>query len=154
MQLHAFVLTASLIRVISARPQQPAAVEPAAAAAVTQACGLPLVYSKCNSADRSWTNCNDAIGSSIFPNIGTDPKYTYTDEQIYRGAIHFGPNFDPKKPAVILFPGTGLPTYDTYRDTVINLLVKDGLNPVWVNPTFSKTQFSTNDAQISAEFAA
>jgi hypothetical protein len=115
-------------------------------------CGIPIVYTACSTDPHSWTNCN-AVKPGLYPALSTDPTYS-VDEATLRSAIHIPPTYNNNVPAVILIPGTALPTYDTYKDTIIARLTSDGLNPVWVNPPYSSTMFSSGDAQITAEFAA
>jgi hypothetical protein len=115
-------------------------------------CGIPIGLGSCSSDPHSSTNCN-AVQGSLYPASVFDPSYSISEATL-RAAIHIPSTYDNTKPAVILFPGTGLPTYDIYKDTIIVQLQRDGLNPVWVNPPFATTMFSTVDVQISSEFAA
>jgi hypothetical protein len=115
-------------------------------------CGLPLTYTACASVPNSWTNCNP-VKLGLYPALSTDPAYSVSENTL-RAAIHIPSTYNNNLPAVILFPGTVFPTYDTYKDTIIAQLQRDGLNPVWINPPYQSTMYSTADAQLTAEYAA
>jgi hypothetical protein len=115
-------------------------------------CGIPLTYPSCASDPRSWTNCNPVKGS-LYPALSSDPPYSVGEDAL-RAAIHIPSTYNNNNPAIILVPGTGLPTYDTYKDTLLVQLQRDGFNPVWLNPPYPSTMFSTADAQLTSEYVA
>lgn len=127
----------SLLHLVHAGPVADAAITPLVSLQERQANCQPVrstSFPPCTtgvpSAPDSDQNCNP-IKSGVY-NIAGDPAYTFT-EDVYRKAIYLPSSFSTSKKAVILFGGTGLPTYWTYKDTLIARLQADGLNPVWVS---------------------
>jgi hypothetical protein len=115
-------------------------------------CGIPISLGACATDPHSWTNCN-TVKTGLYPASPLDPTYSVSEATL-RAAIYIPSTYNNNNPAVILIPGTALPTYDTYKDTIIAQLQRDGLNPVWVNPPYLSTMFSSADAQVTAEYAA
>lgn len=130
-------LLASLLHLAQAGPVADAAITPLASlqerdgtCQPVRSTSFPPCTSGVPSVPDSDQNCNP-VKSGVY-NIAGDPKYTFT-EDVYRKAIYLPSSFSTSKKAVILFGGTGLPTYWTYKDTLIARLQADGLNPVWVS---------------------
>lgn len=130
-------LVVSFLHLVQAGPVADPAITPLVSLQERQASCQPIrstSFPPCttgvSSAPDSDQNCNP-VKSGIY-NIAGDPAYTFT-EDVYRKAIYLPSSFSTSKKAVILFGGTGLPTYWTYKDTLIARLQTDGLNPVWVS---------------------
>lgn len=104
-------------------------------------------------ADNSLDNDNPRTPSrTIYPKASAaDAPYSVPESSL-RASMLFPPSFTyGEKPAVILFPGTGVPGGPTWALTYGRILQNASVaDPMWVNiPTAS-----LDDAQVTAEYAA